>query len=155
MAGMYIYNIFAAVLSITVSANNECTYTKDTQIGCTVDRGHAVCESRDLYASVRGIPACTTWITLSLQKLDPNFHPDWILIFSVLQNLPQIEKLSITVNQEKYETILFMDVDQWITLRFPKLKILQTRSTQRAQTSLAEADHYSHIAHCKNVEPWL
>ena len=29
-----------------------------------------------------------------------------------------------------------------------------TRSTQRAQTSLAEADHYSHIAHCKNVEPW-
>ena len=31
----------------------------------------------------------------------------------------------------------------------------KTRSTQRAQTSLAEADHYSHIAHCKNVEPWL
>ena len=30
-----------------------------------------------------------------------------------------------------------------------------TRSSQRAQTSLAEADHYSHIAHCKNVEPWL
>ena len=30
-----------------------------------------------------------------------------------------------------------------------------TRSTQRAQTSLAEADHYSHIVHCKNVEPWL
>ena len=33
--------------------------------------------------------------------------------------------------------------------------ILKTRSTQRAQTSLAEADHYSHIVHCKNVEPWL
>ena len=33
--------------------------------------------------------------------------------------------------------------------------LLETRSTQRAQTSLAEADHYSHIAHCKNVEPWL
>ena len=32
---------------------------------------------------------------------------------------------------------------------------VRTRSTQRAQTSLAEADHYSHIAHCKNVEPWL
>ena len=31
----------------------------------------------------------------------------------------------------------------------------KTRSTQRPQTSLAEADHYSHIAHCKNVEPWL
>ena len=31
---------------------------------------------------------------------------------------------------------------------------VNTRSTQRAQTSLAEAHHYSHIAHCKNVEPW-
>ena len=29
------------------------------------------------------------------------------------------------------------------------MKIALTRSTQRAQTSLAEADHYSHIAHCK------
>ena len=33
--------------------------------------------------------------------------------------------------------------------------IYKTRSTQRAQTSLAEADHYSYIAYCKNVEPWL
>ena len=32
--------------------------------------------------------------------------------------------------------------------------VKSTRSTQRAQTSLAEADHYSHIAHCKNVEHW-
>ena len=36
-----------------------------------------------------------------------------------------------------------------------KLNSYITRSTQRAQTSLVEADHYSHIAHCKNVEPWL
>ena len=31
---------------------------------------------------------------------------------------------------------------------------ITTRSTQRAQTSLAEADHYPHIVHCKNAEPW-
>ena len=36
-----------------------------------------------------------------------------------------------------------------------RLVLIRTRSTQRAQTSLAEADHYSHIAHCKNVEPRL
>ena len=35
------------------------------------------------------------------------------------------------------------------------LESKSTRSTQRAQTSLAEADHYSHISRCKNVEPWL
>ena len=28
----------------------------------------------------------------------------------------------------------------------------QTRRTLRAQTSLAEADHYSHISQCNNVE---
>ena len=32
---------------------------------------------------------------------------------------------------------------------------IETRSTQREHKALAEADHYSHIAHCKNVEPWL
>ena len=38
----------------------------------------------------------------------------------------------------------------------PGKKTIQvTRSTQRAQTSLAEADDYSHIVHCKNVELWL
>ena len=31
----------------------------------------------------------------------------------------------------------------------------QTNKQTNKQTSLAEADHYSHIAHCKNVEPWL
>ena len=31
-------------------------------------------------------------------------------------------------------------------------KHTKPRSTQRVQTSLAEADHYAHIAHCKNVD---
>ena len=35
-----------------------------------------------------------------------------------------------------------------------KLNAAETRSTKRAQTFLAEGDHYTHIAHCKNVEPW-
>ena len=43
-------------------------------------------------------------------------------------------------------------VDSWFV---DNTEISQTRSTQRAQTSLAETDHYSHIARCKNVEPWL
>ena len=43
----------------------------------------------------------------------------------------------------------------WIQTHMGWTIVYITRSTQRAQTSLAEADHYSHIAHCKNVEPWL
>ena len=35
-----------------------------------------------------------------------------------------------------------------------EIYIIITRSTWKAQTSLAEADHYSHIVHCKHIEPW-
>ena len=52
-------------------------------------------------------------------------------------------------DQKKYHQHVHNDVLNIIVM------ILKTRSTQRAQTSLAEADHYSHIVHCKNAEPWL
>ena len=42
-----------------------------------------------------------------------------------------------------------------VVITFSQGAHVVTRNTQRAQISLAEADHYSHIAHCKNVEPWL
>ena len=41
-----------------------------------------------------------------------------------------------------------------ITMNIHSNKKTRSTSTQRAQTSLAETDHYSHISHCKNVEPW-
>ena len=117
---------FAAVLIVSVAANDECTYTKDTQTACTVDRGHAVCESIDLDASVRGIPECATWITLSLQKLDSYIYPNWESIFAFLRSLPWLEKLSITVQQEKYKKIHMAWLEGgWVTTNFPKLKILQ------------------------------
>ena len=126
MAVMYIYNIFAALLITSVAANDECTFTKDTQTGCTVDRGHAVCESRDLYASVHGIPACTTWITFSLQKIDFDININWESIFANLSSLPQLERLSITVQQDKYNKInMQLFEDRWIPMYFPKLEILQ------------------------------
>ena len=119
-------SLFATVVIIIASANDECTYTKDTQTGCTIDRGHAICESRDLHASVHGIPSCTTWITLSLQRLDLSITPDWHLIFYSLQNLPQLEQLSITITQEKYGDVPWVRLeDQSPHLNFPTLKILQ------------------------------
>ena len=118
-------SILAALFMVIVAVNDECTYTKDTQNGCTVDRGHAVCESRDMHTSVRGIPACATWITLSLQKLEGQ-DTNWISILASLQSLPQLQKLSITVNQDKYESIpLVWLKNQNISLKFPKLQILQ------------------------------
>ena len=47
-----------------------------------------------------------------------------------------------------------LTLDNSIYYQYP-LILQWTRSTQRAQISLAEADHYPHIVHCKNVEPWL
>ena len=133
MAGIsYIGSILAAVFIIIVSANAECTYTKDTQTGFTVNGGHAVCESRDLHASVRGIPSCTTWITLSLQKLDLSTTPDWKLVFASLQSLPQLETLSITVSREKYEKVPWVSLEgQNNNLNFSNLKILQINAESK------------------------
>ena len=47
--------------------------------------------------------------------------------------------LSVTV---VYVSFKFVVVGTWQTVK--------TRSTRRAHTSLVEADHYSHIAQCKN-----
>ena len=123
---VYICTIFASAFIIIAAANDECTYTKDTQTACTVDRGHVVCESRDLNASVRGIPACVTWITLSLQKTDYQINQNWQSIFAFLHGLPQLERLSIAVEQNKYHRIgTAWFANSWITTNLPKLKILQ------------------------------
>ena len=124
---LYICSVFALAFITIATANDECTYTKDTQTGCTVDRGHAVCEPRDVDASVRGIPACTTWITLSLQNIDSYINLIWAPIFASLHNsLPQLERLSITVQQDKYNKIRkTYFADMYMPTYFPKLKILQ------------------------------
>ena len=121
-------SIFVAVFIVIVTANDECTYIKDTLDGCTVDKGHAVCESKDMPTCVRGIPACATWVTLSLQNLDLTIarSQDWNLIFDSLESLPQLKKLSIAVNRENYESIPLVWLgNQNTTLNFPNLEILQ------------------------------
>ena len=119
-------SVFVAAFIVIVTANDECTYIRDTQDGCTVDKGHAVCEPKDLNSSVHGIPSCVTWITLSLQKLDLTITPDWKVIFASLESLPLLKKLSITVNQEKYEIIPIVQLEnQHRTLNYPNLEILQ------------------------------
>ena len=127
-AARYIsFFILTTLLIINVTAHTpRCTYPKDTQTDCTVDRGHAVCESRDLYASVRGIPACATWITLSLQKIDSLEDPSWKSIFALLQSLPQLDQLSLTVQQDKYQKMDSLWVQSsWVAAKFSNLKILQ------------------------------
>ena len=108
-----------------------------TKTACTVNRGHAVCESRDLHASAREIPSCTT---LSLQKLDLSITPDWKLIFASLQSLPQLEKLSITVTREKYVQVPWVRLeDQNPHLKLPKLKILQINADSELHYKLTES----------------
>ena len=124
--GYVSFFIFAATFTIIATANDDCTYTKDTQTGCTVDRGHAVCESRDLLASVRGIPVCATWITLSFQELDSHTYLNWRSVVTFFPSLPQLENLSITVQQDSYMRLgtIWM-AEGWVAMNFPKLKILQ------------------------------
>ena len=84
-------------------------------------------------------------------KIDPKEQPVTIFcvrgcpVYNVIVN-KQKKKNKEKTTQQLYNIQFMLLVNSIVVL---------TRSTQRAQTSLAEADHYSHIAHCKNVEPWL
>ena len=79
----------------------------------------------------------------------------WITIWSknfmnpLNFQITKVHWVHFGARQTSFKGLAHMDRVSWRPFS------LVTRSTQRAQTSLAEADHYSHIAHCKNVEPWL
>ena len=80
----------------------------------------------------------------------PDHHQN--LISSYLYYSGQVHKIS----SQSVHNFLINVVHRQTNRQTDKLTnaTKNTRSTQRAQTSLAEADHYSHIAHCKNIEPW-
>ena len=58
-------------------------------------------------------------------------------------------KFYFSNSKEPLETRIIKLLRKLSLLQNQQISQYQTRSTQRAQTSLAEADHYSHIAHCK------
>ena len=72
----------------------------------------------------------------------------------LLHKIPQLPSLLCELRAAIFDFILISWLffktggrNEFLTPKYPI-----SRSTQRAQTSLAEADHYSHIVHCKNVE---
>ena len=71
----------------------------------------------------------------------------------VVQSEQHHPVMKVSCNEEQRERSIFMSVSEAIYLMLPE-KQKPTRSTRRAQTSLAEADHYSYISQCNNVEPW-
>ena len=95
---------FLVICVFALVVSKDCQRNEVMQ-GCTVDHGHAQCESWDLVSGIHGLPSCTTRITFSLTP-DPNDEIQyryniWLgnVNFSHLANLTE---LSVVTNQSAY-----------------------------------------------------
>ena len=101
-----------------------------------------------------GMPPLLWWIFARLLILEyPDHHQN--LISSSLYYPGPLHKISSQSVHNFLSNVVHRQTDRDRQTDKQTNATKNTRSTQRVQTSLAEADHYSHIAHCKNVEPWL
>ena len=89
----------------TVGIYGQCN-RQEVKQGCSVDQGHALCESWDIAYSIHGLPSCTTRITFSLLA-DPHLinKTTWVTtkFHDVnFRNLPRLYEFSIEANQTSY-----------------------------------------------------
>ena len=91
------------VCVFTIIESNDCQRNESNQL-CTVDHGHAQCESWDLVSGLHGLPACTTRITFLLK---PNQTDDRNVTHIQLSDvnfshLANLTELSVITNRSTY-----------------------------------------------------
>ena len=106
--------MFKSVLCNVLSCLMVCVFTvveskncqrNEVKQGCTVNYGHAQCESWDLVSGIHGLPACTTAITFSLIP-SPNAdrqQPTHIQLSDVrFSHLANLSELSVITNRSTF-----------------------------------------------------
>ena len=92
------------VCVFTIVESNDCQRNESNQL-CTVDHGHAQCESWDLVSGIHGLPACTTRITFSLIP-NPDAdrqQPSHIQLSDVnFSHLANLTELSVITNRSTF-----------------------------------------------------
>ena len=92
------------VCVFTIVESNDCQSYASNQL-CSVDHGHAQCESWDLMSGIHGLPACTTRITFSLIP-NPNAdrqQPTHIQLTDVnFSHLANLTEISVVTNRSTY-----------------------------------------------------
>ena len=127
-------NIIVLLLFVlTVSESEQCERHEAIH-GCTVDSGHAHCESWDLAASIQGLPSCTTRITFSLladpQYIDVKRFRRKYLLNANFSHLNGLEELSISSNHKNYSHVQIF-VDSQVAVKvMPNIKVLRLKVMQ-------------------------
>ena len=114
--------VFALVLS------KDCQRSEVKQ-GCTVDHGHAQCETWDLASGILGLPTCTTRIPFSLLP-NPDDKRQYITInlgHANFTHLANLTELSVVANQSTYDRFdIWMYSYSGLFLCEPSLQNLHT-----------------------------
>ena len=85
-----------------------------------------------------------------LQTLQSCISPSFYFLFQISFSIALVFPRITLAFLQSHFTFCLLPLSHCVIIQ----SYTTTRSTRRAQTSLAEADLYSRIAHCKNVEPW-
>ena len=99
----------ALVICVFTLVKSEDCQTNEVKQGCTVDNGHAQCESWDLasiVSRIHGLPACTTKITFLLvpKTSENNYNEVGIYLMNAnFSHLSNLTELSVLVNRKYYD----------------------------------------------------
>ena len=149
-------NVLACLMVcvFTTVESNDCNHNESNQL-CTVDHGHAQCESWDLVSGIHGLPACTTRITFSLI---PNPNDDFTIIqlsdvnFSHLANLTELSVITNRSTFDHFELVMngiSAAVTSLGSLHILRLKVLQAEVTKLPTNFL---DMYSKLKHLEVLD---
>ena len=108
MCQLLLLSFLALLFSVTgepVNTDDLCNRREVVQ-GCSLENGHALCESWNLSSSINELPSCTKRITFSLLA-DPSLINKTRLVKTNLHdanfsNLPSLHEFSIEANRKNY-----------------------------------------------------
>ena len=152
-------NVVASLMVcvFTIIESNDCQRNESKQL-CTVDHGHAQCESFDLVSGIHGLNACTTRITFLLipNQTDDRQHLTHIQLGDInLSHLTNLTELSIITNRSTYR--YFQLVLNGTSAALPSLRsvhILRLKVMQPEVLQLPTelVDMYSKLKHLEVLD---
>ena len=147
-------NVLACLMIcvFTVVESNDCRRHELNQL-CTVDHGHAQCESCDLVSGIHGLPACTTRITFSLipNQTDDKQHPTHIQLSDAnFSHLANLSELSVITNRSTYGH--FQLVLNGTSAALPLLGSLHILRLKVLQLPTKSVDMYSKLKHLEVLD---
>ena len=149
-------SVVLVIYVFTLVKSEDCQ-RNEVKEGCTVDHGHAQCESWDLGRGINGLPACTTRITFSLVpgKDDNEQYETGIHLGNVsFSHILNLTELSVVTNRRYYDLFQLYGFESPALLSLESLRILQlkVRQWQMDELSQHNFDMYSTLKHLKVLD---